>query len=545
MPQESFVIYGGPAVIDYSSNYKSLAEYVLKTLKENGNKIAIIDGATGEPITYTNLLDRALTLVKYLQGKGIGRDVIGLCCENRLEFAVVVFATILCGATLSTINPRYVKREIKHVVYLTTPKIIFVTSSAMENVQEVCKDAPSVQEIIHIGHTSGINLSRTPNFKQILKDPKNKMTEREYKLPQIDKEQNDGFILMSSGTTGLPKGVVLSDLNMLEALGNLEETKRSMFTLPNVCSLGILPWFHSYGLVTLICLITKGVRIVSLPRFEEKTFLNAIQNYKVTHAFVVPPLMVFLAKNPNLMNYNLSCLKELFYGAAPLGKDTEDEVKQQIPSLTKVQQGYGMTETTLTVLGSRGSVPVQGSAGVITARTWGKVIDMETGEILGPNKRGELCFKGPTIMKGYYRNPKATQDTIKDGWLHTGDVGYYDEGKNFYIVDRLKELIKYNSFQVAPAELEALLLTHPAIKDAAVIGIPDPQTGELPTAFVVLKDNLKASGEEIANFVAERVSNPKRLRGGIHFVEEIPKNPSGKILRRVLREKLAQPKAKL
>ncbi|XP_055679599.1 uncharacterized protein LOC129787822 isoform X2 [Lutzomyia longipalpis] len=415
----------------------------------------------------------------------------------------------------------------------------------MENVQEVCKDAPSVQEIIHIGHTSGINLSRTPNFKQILKDPKNKMTEREYKLPQIDKEQNDGFILMSSGTTGLPKGVVLSDLNMLEALGNLEETKRSMFTLPNVCSLGILPWFHSYGLVTLICLITKGVRIVSLPRFEEKTFLNAIQNYKVTHAFVVPPLMVFLAKNPNLMNYNLSCLKELFYGAAPLGKDTEDEVKQQIPSLTKVQQGYGMTETTLTVLGSRGSVPVQGSAGVITARTWGKVIDMETGEILGPNKRGELCFKGPTIMKGYYRNPKATQDTIKDGWLHTGDVGYYDEGKNFYIVDRLKELIKYNSFQVAPAELEALLLTHPAIKDAAVIGIPDPQTGELPTAFVVLKDNLKASGEEIANFVAERVSNPKRLRGGIHFVEEIPKNPSGKILRRVLREKLAQPKAKL
>lgn len=254
--------------------------------------------------------------------------------------------------------------------------------------------------------------------------------------------------------------------------------------------------------------------------------------------------MVFLAKNPNVKNYDLSCLKELFYGAAPLGKEIEEEVKQRIPSVVKIQQGYGMTETTLTVFGFRNGIPLLGSVGVVTAKTWCKIVNPETGEILGPNKTGEICIKGPSIMKGYYRNPKATQETIRDGWLHTGDIGYYDDFRNFYIVDRLKELIKYNGFQVAPAELEGLILTHPAVKDCAVIGIPHAEAGELPAAFVVLKDNHRATGEEIAEFIADRVSNHKRLRGGVHFVPEIPKNPSGKILRRVLRDRLSR-KSKL
>ncbi|XP_059611752.1 luciferin 4-monooxygenase-like [Phlebotomus argentipes] len=197
-----------------------------------------------------------------------------------------------------------------------------------------------------------------------------------------------------------------------------------------------------------------------------------------------------------------------------------------------------MTETTLTVCSARGYYPVKGSVGLVTPKTWCKVVDPETGKALGPNKPGEVCFKGPSVMKGYYKNPKATQETIRNGWLHTGDIGYYDEKKNFYIVDRLKELIKYNSFQVAPAELEALILTHLAVKDTAVIGIPHPEAGELPAAFVVKKENYEATAEDIAKFVSDRVSNPKRLRGGVHFVDEIPKNPSGKILRRVLRDRI-------
>uniref|UniRef100_A0A1L8DZ07 Luciferin 4-monooxygenase n=1 Tax=Nyssomyia neivai TaxID=330878 RepID=A0A1L8DZ07_9DIPT len=547
MSQENFVIYGQPCLIDYTDN-KTLGEFVLKSLKANGNGCAIIDGVTGESITYDRLLDRALTLVKYLQGKGIGiGDTIGLCCENRIEFPIVVFATIFCGASLSTINPRYVNREIKHVVDLVTPKIIFVTSSTTKSILEVCKDASFVREIIEIGQSSSIQaaagIQRLNDI--LLNDPMYKMDEKELKLQVFDKTQNEAFILMSSGTTGLPKGVVLTDLNILESLAFAEETRRSMYTVTNAVSLGILPWFHTYGLMTLIGLITKGVKFVCLPRFEEKTFLNALQTYKITHASLVPPLMVFLAKNPNVLKYDLSNLRELYYGAAPLGKETEIEVKQRIPNLTKVQQGYGLTEATLTVLGIRDLAPIGGSVGKVTAKTWCKVLDVETGEILGPNKSGELCFKGPSIMKGYYRNTQATKETIKDGWLHTGDIGYYDENLNFYIVDRLKELIKYNGFQVAPAELEALLLTHPAVKDAAVIGQPNVQTGELPTGFVVLKDNYEASEEEITNFIADRVSNPKKLRGGIYFVKEIPKNPSGKILRRILREMIVEPKSKL
>ncbi|XP_059611754.1 uncharacterized protein LOC132258444 [Phlebotomus argentipes] len=547
MAEESFVIFGGPCPIDYTVNNESLAEYAFKSLKANGNEVAIIDGASGEIITYSALLDRALTLLKYLQKKGIGSgDIIGICCENRLEFPVVALATIFAGATLSTLNPRYVNREIKHVLDLTTPKLVFVTSSALGSIMEVSKGMKCIKEIIQIGNESDARVSGIARFDEILRDPKYRMSQEEFQLPSTSSlDAQDAFILMSSGTTGIPKGVVLSDRNVLEALANLEETKRSMFTMSNVCTMSILPWFHTFGLVTLVFFITKRVKIVSLSRFDEKTFLSSIQQYKISHFFLVPPLMIFLAKNPNVQNYDLSSVKELFCGAAPLGKDIEDEIKQRIPSLTEIQQAYGMTEATLALTGARNESPIEGSVGKIIAKTWCKVVDPETGKALGPNKPGEICVKGPSVMKGYYKNPKATQETIRNGWLHTGDIGYYDEKKNFYIVDRLKELIKYNSFQVAPAELEALILTHSAVKDTAVIGIPHPVAGELPAAFVVKKENYEATAEDIAKFVSDRVSNPKRLRGGVHFVDEIPKNPSGKILRRVLRDRIASVKSKL
>lgn len=280
-------------------------------------------------------------------------------------------------------------------------------------------------------------------------------------------------------------------------------------------------------------------------------------------AFMVPPLMVFLAKHPIVEKYDLSSLMVLLCGAAPLSKETEDQIKARYIrssawkkgskiyyiyriGIPIIRQGYGLSESTLSLLVQTDELCKPGSVGALKKGLYAKVIDPDTGKVLGPNQRGELCFKGDCIMKGYIGDAKSTQTVIQDGWLHTGDIGYYDDDFEFFIVDRIKELIKYKAFQVPPAEIESLLLTHPKIKDAAVIGKPDEAAGELPMAFVVKQANVQLSEEDVIQYVAKSASPAKRLRGGVRFVDDIPKNPSGKILRRVLRDMInKKPKSKL
>jgi acyl-CoA synthetase (AMP-forming)/AMP-acid ligase II len=255
----------------------------------------------------------------------------------------------------------------------------------------------------------------------------------------------------------------------------------------------------------------------------------------VTLSHIVPPIVLQLARNPVIEKYDLSSLKIIFSGAAPLGEELSRECIQRIGC--SIRQGYGLTETS-PVTHSSPADPAQmkhGSVGPPAPNTECKLIDPATGAELGPNQEGELCVRGPQIMKGYLNNPEATARTIdEDHWLHTGDIGYADEDGHFYIVDRVKELIKYKGFQVAPAELEAILLTHPAVADAAVIPCRDDEAGEVPKAFVVLKG--EASAEAIMDFVAERVAPHKKIRA-VEFIDQIPKSLSGKILRRVLIEK--------
>lgn len=311
--------------------------------------------------------------------------------------------------------------------------------------------------------------------------------------------------------------------------------------------LGLIPWFHAFGLTSLVGVITAASgKIVLLPKFEEGLFLSCIENYRCNVLFLVPPLMLFLAKHPMVDGYDLSCMRLIICGAAPLSKELEQAVYDRIKNpLLKIRQGYGMSELSLAVTVQK-SISKPGSVGDLNEGSLAKVID-ENGKSLGPNKRGELCFKGNQLMIGYIGDDKATKDTIdRDGWLHTGDVGYYDEDHQFYIVDRIKELIKWKGYQVPPAEIEGVLLTNRKIRDAAVIGIPDEAVGELPLAFVV-KADMSLTEEEVIQFVAKSASPAKRLHGGVIFINEIPKNPSGKILRRELREhvKRSNLKAKL
>lgn len=330
--------------------------------------------------------------------------------------------------------------------------------------------------------------------------------------------------------------------------------------------LTIVPLSHVYGLLTTLAAVTVGAETVLLRKFEPHPFMNAIQTHRVNTMALVPPLVMFMAQSPLIDEYDLSSVVFVACGAAPLTKEMGDAFLARMPSVLFLGQGYGMTEMTLGALAQTLIRMKSGSVGILRQGVWGKIVDTETGDALGPHTRGELCFKGSIIMKGYVRNTEETKKIIDaDGWLHTGDIGYYDDDEEWFIVDRLKELIKYKGFQVPPAEIENILMTHPDILDAAVIGIPDDRAGELPLAFVVKKPNSVLTEKDVGDFVAGEdlfeailqilqeyfnmfclfrfaadVSVEKRLHGGVRFTNDIPRNVAGKILRRVLREKITQ-----
>jgi acyl-CoA synthetase (AMP-forming)/AMP-acid ligase II len=334
----------------------------------------------------------------------------------------------------------------------------------------------------------------------------------------------------SSGTTGLPKGVMLTHYNLV---ANMCQMDGLQYFTENDTLICVLPLFHIYGLVVVLNLgLHQGATIVTVPRFELEQFLQLLQDHEVTLAHLVPPIVLTLSKNPLVDNYKLPKLKTIFSGAAPLDENLTRACMERLGC--DVRQGYGMTETSPVTHSSPADASQVkfGSVGVPAPNTECKVIDLETGELLGSNKEGEVCVRGPQIMKGYLNRPEATKATVdSEGWLHTGDIGYADNEGHFFIVDRAKELIKYKGFQVPPAELEALLLTHDCVADAAVIPCPDDEAGEVPKAFVVLKGETTA--DELMDFVAERVAPHKKIRL-LEFIDKIPKSASGKILRRVL-----------
>jgi acyl-CoA synthetase (AMP-forming)/AMP-acid ligase II len=300
------------------------------------------------------------------------------------------------------------------------------------------------------------------------------------------------------------------------------------------CVLGILPFFHIYGMLVIMNYsLMVGSTVVTMPRFDLEQFLSLIQQHAVTRLYVVPPIVVALGKHPAVDNYDLSSLRSLFSGAAPLSDELASSVAARLGC--DVLQGYGLTETSPVTHVSFSYPEVRSSIGPPLPNTEVRIVDLESGEMLGPGRQGELHIRGPQVMRGYLNSPEATAETIdSDSWLRTGDLGYFDEQGRFYIVDRVKELIKYNAYQVAPAELEGLLLTHPAVADAAVIPVPDEEHGQIPKAYIVPQGQVGA--DELMKWVAERVAPQKKIRA-VEFTDVIPKSASGKILRRQLIER--------
>ncbi|PNF29545.1 Luciferin 4-monooxygenase [Cryptotermes secundus] len=505
----------------------SVGRYLYQSLVRHGNAVAMVDAVTGETRTFSDILTRSLSVAECLRVRGVAiGDVVAICSENSLDFIVPVLATYYIGAICAPMNPNYTAHEMLHVINISKPRIIFCSGKALACVDEVSRHVGFLKEIV----TFGLPMSHkhTP-FVTFLRD-------KSCSFQPLDEHDMNlvAAILCSSGTTGLPKGVMLSQKNIISLLEYVSEPSINFIDNREV-TLGLTPMFHAYGFMFMLLLATAGSKVVVMDRFEEHIFLRSIQNHKIKHLFLVPPLVVFLAKAEIVDKYDLSSVQRIYSGAAPLSEEIETLVKKRL-GVDLVIQAYGLTETTLAVIGPTENENKKGTAGTLRPGVTCKVVDLETGRTLGPHKTGELRFKGPFIMKGYYGDPQATAASFdSDGFLLTGDVGYYDEDGFFYIVDRAKELIKYKGYQVPPAELEAVLLTHPAVKDAGVVGIPDEAAGELPLAFIVKQPGATLTKEEIIKYVADHVSPQKRLRGGVLFVESIPKTSSGKILRRELR----------
>ena len=501
----------------------SLTKLVLEKASALGDKPALIEGPTGRTITFAQLAESIRRVAANLAQRGFKQgEVFGVLSPNIPEYAIILHAVASLGGIATTINPLYTAREIADQLKDSNARFLVTLPLCLDKVTVAAMEA-GVEEVFVFGDAEGA----TP-FSSLL-------AENDTPLPEVEINPKEDLVVLpySSGTTGLPKGVMLTHYNLVANLKQIEGMDYFLDTDTLICC---LPMFHIYGLVVVLNMgLYTGTTIVTMPKFELEAFLKAVQDYGVTLAHIVPPIVLMLSKNPIVDNYNLSKLKTIFSGAAPLGEELTRECMTRLGCA--IRQGYGMTETSPVTHSSPGD-PAKvkyGSVGVLAPNTECKIVDLESGEALGVGEKGEVCVRGPQIMKGYLNNPEATARTIdNDGWLHTGDIGYVDQDGQFFIVDRAKELIKYKGFQVPPAELEAVLLTHPCIADAAVIPYADDEAGEVPKAVVVLK--AETDSASILEFVAERVAPHKRIRH-LEFVDQIPKSPSGKILRRVLVDK--------
>ncbi|MBC6432164.1 AMP-binding protein [Nostoc sp. HG1] len=511
------MIFGSPYP-DVRIPEQSLTEFVLQRAIELADKPALIEGLSNRILTYKQLADSIGRVAASLAARGFAKgDVLAIYSPNIPEYAIAFHAVATLGGIITTVNPSYTAEELAYQLndagakyLLTIPELV---TQALEAVGQ-----SKVEEIFVFGEASGA----TP-FSVLLED--------EGEIPEVHIEAREDLValLYSSGTTGMPKGVMHTHHTFVS---NFHQFQNCEPVSEADAVIGVLPFFHCYGIIMLNYSLACGATIVTMPRFDLETFLSLIEKHKITRIHVVPPILLALAKQPIVNKYNLSSLRVLTSAAAPLSHQLIKECEQRLANCV-VKQAYGTTETCLNTHtpDERGKIK-PGSVGQCLSHVECQIVDVDTQQPLAFNQPGELWVRGPHIMKGYLNNPEATANAIdRDGWYHTGDIVYVDEDAYFYIVDRIKELIKCNGYSIAPAELEAVLLSHPAIADACVIKSPHPSSGEVPKAFVVLK--AAATSEQIIEFVAGQVAPHKMIRR-IEFVDKIPKSASGKILRRIL-----------
>lgn len=507
----------------------ALPDFLFQTLSDDdAARTAVIDTASGNEYTYRELVDVVGRVAGGLSRRGIGRgDVAALVAPNRLEYPAIFHGVLAAGAVVTPVNPLYTPIELAHQFRDAGVRIVFTTVSAADSVRLAAKeDGVTIDEIVVLDSDDSADATPFADFLAPASHP-----------PTTAVAAADLAVMpYSSGTTGLPKGVMLSHRNLVANVLQIHPLTRLR---AGSRVLAVLPLFHIYGITGLMNgPLRYRATLVTMPRFDLPAFLRAIDEHQIDHAFIAPPIALALATSPIVDEYDLGSLEVVISGAAPLDAGLANRLSRRLK--TTVAQGYGLTESAPCTHG----IPVdrpdidRGSIGVLMPGVDARVVDPATGDDTPPGERGELWCRGPNIMLGYLNNPIATAATVdEDGYLHTGDVVTVDNDGVFHVVDRLKELIKYHGYQVAPAELEAVLLTHEGIADAAVIGVSDEAGEEVPKAFVTRRNTWPDLGsDEVLEFVAARVAPYKKIRA-VEFIDKIPKSPSGKILRKELRER--------
>jgi len=518
-----------------------LPEFVVSDwIEPNGlirDKVAIVDASTGQSRTFQEYYhDMGAIAASLTYELGVSeRSTVALFAPNHVDYIPISLGAAICGCKLTPVNPQYKASELISVLNDSRSEVLISHWSILDVALEATRQAQYVKHVIIIPEYDDDPVpDGTMSLSSLKKHHKSMHKTR--RSIHNDVSSHPFLLPYSSGTTGMPKGVCLSHNNITSNLQQIFEAESTFFPSDHKL-ISPLPMFHIYGfVVSALYPAWCGQQLITMSgRFDLEIFCQLIEKYQPQRAHIVPPILIALAKSPIVDKYDLSSLDMCLSAAAPLGKETEDVVKDRLSC--RVKQAWGMSELSPVGTFTSDLNMRSGSVGQLVSNTVGKVVDSKKNKSLPPHQSGELIIKGPQVMMGYLDAPgKTTECLSPTGWLKTGDIAHYDEDGFFFITDRLKELIKVRGYQVAPAELEALLLTHPRVDDAAVTSVKSEESGELPIAYVVMKSDTISQHtceEDIKEWVKERVAPYKRLTGVI-FIDEIPKSASGKILRRLI-----------
>ncbi len=491
----------------------SVCDILLSAAGQLGDKPAIIEGETGRTLTYGQLLPCAERVAAGLASAGIKPgQPLALALPNSIEFVLAWYGTLLAGGWVVPINPLYTPAEMEHQI----------RDSGARSMITIPECASAMAGIVETLFVVGGNW--------------NELVDCALPKPDVRSGADDlAALLYSSGTTGKPKGVMLTHSNILANLSQLQEVG---WVNRDDLIVSIFPLYHAAGLNCMLnAYLAAGATIVLMRRFDLEMYLSLAERYQATRIGGPPPGNVAINKSPLWVKFRLERARRAMTGAAPLGVESQQEF--ELKTGLQLAQTWGMTEGTAVIASTPdGAKRKLGSCGHLLPSSEAQVVDVGSGKLLGIGETGEIWLRGPNITQGYWKQPAANAETFAPGgWMKTGDIGYFDSDGCIFLVDRIKEMIKYNALQVAPAELEDVIQSHPAVLDVAVVGAPDPAAGEIPMAFVVRREGAQLEAEELMLYVAARVAPYKKIRA-VEFTDQIPKSPSGKILRRVLKEKV-------